>query len=122
MVIDCDSRAIATEYGSSSVPSRLVAAPVSSPYGVAAIRVGSYFRFRVVFQTEPRDQAGVHIYTYADREEGLVPLHQADYAYPLAAGGAHGFTGLQFVYEPLRDGEFQYWCEMLNTSPRGPRP
>ena len=92
----------------------LVAQPVASPYAVAAVAVGSYFQFRVVFQNEPADQAAIKVYTYADRDEGLVPIHQATYAYPpaAAANARHGFTGLNFVYEPVRDGELQYWCRM----------
>lgn len=91
----------------------LAAHPVASPYGVAAIPVGSYFRFRVVFQQAPADLASVKVYAYADRDEqGLVPLHQATFPYPPPAGGRFGFTGQHFVYEPVRDGELQYWCEL----------
>lgn len=89
----------------------LRADPVTSPYGVAPTQVGSYFLFRVVFQTQPADLASIKVYTYADSDGGPVPIHQATYAYPPAApAGAYGFTGLQRVYEPLRDGELEYWC------------
>lgn len=90
----------------------LVAQPAKSPYGVPSIPVGSYFRFRVVFQAEPADLRSVKIYTYADQDAGPALIHQASYPYPPAGGGKgpYGFTGLQFVYEPLRDGELQYWC------------
>jgi len=92
----------------------LVAAPVASPYEVPAVAVGSYFQFRVVFQNQPADLASIKVYTYADRDEGLVPIHQATYAYPPAPApkARHGFTGLNFVYEPMRDGELQYWCRL----------
>lgn len=91
----------------------LLAQPVASPYGVAAIAVGSYFRFRVVFQDAPADLAAIKVYTYADRDDGAAIIHQATYAYPPAAPtGAYGFSGLHFVYEPMRDGELEYWCEM----------
>jgi hypothetical protein len=90
----------------------LVAKPVASPYAVPTIAVGSYFRFKVVFQKEPLDLAAVKIYTYADKDEGAVPLHQATYPYPPAGNGAYGFTGMHFIYEPVRDGELQYWCEL----------
>lgn len=94
---------------------RLVARPVASPYAVPNIAVGSYFQFRVVFQAEPADLASVKIYVFADREAGLVPIHQATYPYPptAKADARFGFTGQQFVYEPVRDGEFQYWCRIL---------
>ncbi|GEM_PF-465379 len=92
----------------------LAAQPVASPYGVKPIQVGSYFLFRVVFQNSPADLASIKVYTYADREGGPVLVHQASYPYPVKAIGGvrHGFTGQQWVYEPVRDGELQYWCGM----------
>ncbi|HEX8962900.1 MAG TPA: hypothetical protein VF801_07835 [Rhodocyclaceae bacterium] len=92
----------------------LAASPVASPYAVKAIPVGSYFQFRVVFQKEPADLAAIKVYVYADRDEGAVPLHEAVYPYPPppAKGARFGFTGQHFVYEPVRDGELEYWCRM----------
>ena len=94
----------------------LAAAPVASPYAVKAIDVGSYFHLRVVFQDAPADSAAVKVYTYADRDDGPLLIHQATWAYPPAAraGAPDGFTGRQSVYEPVRDGELQYWCEIGN--------
>ena len=99
---------------------QLVAMPVASPYAVKDIAVGSYFRFRAVFQQKPADIASVKVYTYADRDEGPVLIHQATYPYPPvnAHSARYGFSGLQFVYEPMRDGELQYWCA-LDKSTRG---
>ena len=93
---------------------QLVALPVASPYEVKSIEVGSYFHFRVVFQKQPADLASIKVYAYADRDESLVPLHQATYPYPPPASGAarYGFTGLHQVYEPTRDGELEYWCRL----------
>ena len=91
----------------------LTAKPVSSPYEVPVVQVGSYFQLRVVLQLQPRDQASIKIYVYADTDDGAAPLHQATYPYPPPqARGRYGFTGLHFVYEPKRDGELQYWCEV----------
>lgn len=90
----------------------LVAKPVASPYTVPMVQVGSYFQFRVVFQKEPADLASIKVYTYADNDDSSVPLHQATYPYPPPANGRYGFTGQHFVYEPMRDGELQYWCEL----------
>ena len=72
---------------------------------------------RIFFQTQPADLASIKIYTYADHDEGLVPIHQAAHAYPPPGKGEsnHGFTGLHFVYEPLRDGELQYWCALTEA-------
>jgi len=89
----------------------MVAAPVDAPYGVAPVAIGSFFLFRIVFQTEPADLASIKLYTYANQDSGPVIIHQASYAYPATNATVNGFSGLVFVYEPLRDSELQYWCE-----------
>jgi len=89
------------------------AQPAATPYTVAPTSIGSYFMFRLVFERQPPGLAAIKLYTYADRDppQGAVMLHQADYLYPPPpAQGPYGFTGLQRVYEPIRDGELQYWC------------
>ena len=88
------------------------AAPTSDPYTVAPVAFGSYFLFRIVFRDQPADLAGIKLTTYADRDEGPVVIHQVVHPYPPPAAEGGGFTGLNFVYEPVRDGELQYWCEM----------
>ena len=88
------------------------AAATTRPLAVAPVSIGSYFLFRIVFRQEPADLAAIKLYTYADRDDGPTIIHQATYAYPPAPAVVHGFTGLNFVYEPVRDGELQYWCEL----------
>ena len=92
----------------------ITAQPVATPYTVAPASIGSYFMFRLVFERHPPGLAAIKLYTYADREppQGAVLLHQADYLYPPPKNGGYGFTGLQRVYEPIRDGELYYWCEL----------
>lgn len=90
----------------------LRAAPVASPYPVAPTPIGSYFLFRPVFERPAGGAALLKLYTYADRDGGPVPIHVAEFAYPARAQGRHGFTGLQRVYEPVRDGELEYWCTL----------
>ena len=89
----------------------IVAAPVDSPYGVAPVAIGSFFLFRIVFQTEPADLASIKLYTYANHDSGPAIIHQASYAYPQTSAAVNGFSGLIFVYESLGDSELQYWCE-----------
>lgn len=93
----------------------VVAPPVESPYSVKGVEVGSYFVFRVVNQTQPADIASVKVYIYANHDAGAAPIHQAQYIARQVAQrppkGGHGFTGLHWVYEPVRDGELRYWCE-----------
>ncbi len=90
------------------------ARPTDSPYAVAPVAIGSYFLFRIVFRTEPADLAGIKLYTYADRSDGPAIVHQASHRYPASNAASHGFSGLNFVYEPLRDGELEYWCETVS--------
>ncbi|MBB4012584.1 hypothetical protein [Niveibacterium umoris] len=90
----------------------------TSPYTVAPVSVGSYFLFRIVFERAPAGLAAVKLYTYADKDDGAVPIHVAEFPLPLPAGGRYGFTGMQRVYEPVRDGELEYWCEMREAGAR----
>ncbi|MFZ2852794.1 MAG: hypothetical protein WAZ34_01620 [Rhodocyclaceae bacterium] len=101
----------------------LAALPTASPYAVKAIPVGSFFQFRVVFQKKPASLAAIKVYTYADRDEGPLLIHQASYPYPPESRrrAPYGFSGLHFVYEPMRDGELQYWCELVQSAARRAR-
>ena len=102
---------------------RLLAPAVASPYGVEGIQVGTYFRLRVVFQNKPADIASIKIYTYADRDDVVALIHQATYPYPPTSRRAapYGFSGLHSIYEPRREGELQYWCEMVELAPKAAR-
>lgn len=104
------------EYGGQSITARSVA--VASAYDVAAIRVGSLFLFRLVFQQEPAELASVKVYTYFEKDEEPSLIHQARFPYPPQKPGASifGFTGQQSVYEPVRGGELQYWCELEDSA------
>ena len=93
--------------------SRVVeAVPVTDPYTVPTVSLGSYFLFRIVFRDQPADLAGIKLTAYADRDAGPTIIHQATYPYPPPSAAVNGFTGLNFIYEPVRDGELQYWCEL----------
>ena len=70
---------------------------------------------------EPADLASIKLYTYTNRDTGPVIIHQASYPYPVKSvapagdflqGTDSGFTGLNWVYETVRDSELQYWCEL----------
>lgn len=91
---------------------RLEAQPTTTPYSVAPTPIGSYFLFRIIYRAEPADLAGIKLYAYTDRDTGPVIIHQATYPYPLTNGAINGFTGLNSVYETVRDSELQYWCEL----------
>lgn len=86
----------------------ITAQPVAVPYREPVVAIGSYFLFRLVFEAG----TAIKTYVYADREEGPVLLHQATYAYPPRQHVTDGFSGRHFVYEPVRDGELEFWCRL----------
>ena len=95
------------------------AAPTQDALAAPATEVGSYFLFRVV-NTLGTAQPSVKVYAYANHASGPAPIHQATHtAAQVHVPGApvHGFTGLQRVYEPVRDGELTYWCERAHPVP-----
>ncbi len=96
-------------YGGEEVTHRVPA--TAEPYKVPVIPVGSYFLFRPLLEAAPEEVAALKVYVYADLERGPVIVHQGEYDWPPAGAGRYGFTGRQRVYEPLRDGELEYWCE-----------
>jgi hypothetical protein len=100
----------------------LRAEPVASPYAVPVQAIGSYFLFRMVLQEEPADLAAIKLYVFGDRDGGAAPIQQLTHPYPPPAPAhpAYGFTGLNSVYEPVRDGELQYWCELSAAAGRAP--
>jgi hypothetical protein len=88
---------------------RIEARPTALPYAVPTIQIGSYFLFRLVFEQE----TAIKTYVYADKDDiGPVPLHQASFPWPVTNQPRHGFSGLHHVYEPVRDGELKFWCEL----------
>lgn len=90
---------------------QLAVQAAADPFAVQPVAVGSYLLFRAVVSPPDAQAASVRIFVYADRDEGPVPIHVAEYPHPLGARQSKpGFTGWQSVYEPVRDGELQYWC------------
>ena len=111
-VVPASAEEVICHYTYGGETRRLAVGAVESAYSVGVIEVGSYFRFRVVFQNHPADLAAIKVYTYADKNDGPVLINQATYTYPPARHSSpYGFSGLHHVYEPVTDGEMQYWCE-----------
>jgi hypothetical protein len=88
------------------------ATPTDRPYRVPAQKIGRYFEFKAVYVNAPPRTAAINLYVYAIASGEPVPIHQAKHRPPFNAPGArYGFTGLNFVYEPSKGSELQYWCE-----------
>jgi hypothetical protein len=104
-------------YGGETI--QIAARPVTSPYAVEATQIGSYFLFRAVVQDTPADIASIKLYVYGDTDDGPVLIHQADHPYPPERQRSvpYGFTGHHRVYERIRDGELEYWCDW-QTAPK----
>lgn len=100
----------------------LTAHPSAQPARVPATPVGSYFLVRIVNTLADPQRPAVKVHVYASHDSGPAPIHvatyRADQLRQRAASG--GFTGLQQVYEPVRDGELAYWCERAPASARQP--
>jgi len=104
-------------YTYGGVTNTLRSGPQNNPYTVVPVEIGSYFLFRPLLETTPSGLSAVKLYTYVNKASGPVIIHQASYPYPAAthSQGKYGFTGLQTVYEPVRDSELSFWCEMTET-------
>ena len=96
-------------YGGEETAHRVL--PAADPYKVPTIPVGSYFLFRPLLETAPEELVALKVYVYADLDRGPVIVHQGEYDWPPVGSGRYGFTGRQRAYEPMRDGELEYWCE-----------
>lgn len=86
--------------------------PNADRHTATGFPVGSFFRFRILDRRTPPALSGIKIYVYGEHPDGPRILHQASHPWPSRAGGSRGFTGLISVYEPMRDSELRYWCEV----------
>lgn len=86
----------------------------TDPYAVRPVSVNRHFRFKAVVVGDP--QAGtvahVQLYTQYQSARGPVLLHQAGYTRPVVSTQAQvpSLTGLQWVYSPTRERQFQFEC------------
>lgn len=98
---------------------RIAIAPVDSPYTLAPQPIYDDFQLRVILRDQPTDLAGVRIQVFWNRRDEPVMIQEARYPWPpRPVGRRYGFTGLQRIYEPYRDGELSYWCEVMKEGAR----
>jgi hypothetical protein len=66
------------------------------------------------YADQPTTGQSISIYTYGMSTGEPVLIHQALYRPPFdpRADGT-GFSGFQYVYEPSKSSELQYWCQAL---------
>jgi hypothetical protein len=90
----------------------VVAQPTDDPYRVAGQKIGRYFEFKAAYVTKPAEFAAISLYVYATSNGESVLIHQAKFAAGVTnAAAPWGFTGFNYVYEPSKSSELQYWCE-----------
>jgi len=86
------------------------------PYSVRGEKIGRYFEVKVAYVTEPAEFSTLSIYVYATSSGESVLIHQAKYPAEVRnAPGPWGFTGFNYVYEPSKSSELQYWCEKTGS-------
>ncbi|HEV7608724.1 MAG TPA: hypothetical protein VGO61_15380 [Steroidobacteraceae bacterium] len=96
-------------YGGENFP--VLARPTDDPYSVKGQKIGRYFEFKVAYVTSPADLSAISVYVYATSSGESVLVHQAKYPVAIKNAAAWGFTGFNYVYEPSKSSELQYWCE-----------
>jgi hypothetical protein len=97
-------------YGGENFP--VVAKPADDPYSIKGQKIGRYFEFKVAYITAPAELSAISVYVYATSSGEAVLIHQAKYPAAVANLAAPwGFTGFNYVYEPSKSSELQYWCE-----------
>jgi len=88
------------------------AQPTGDPYTVRGEKIGRYFEVKVAYVTAPAEFAALSVYVYSTASGDSVLVHQAKYPADVRnAAGPWGFTGFNYVYEPSKSSEIQYWCE-----------
>jgi hypothetical protein len=99
-------------YGGENFP---VVAPVTKdPYTAKGQKIGRYFEFKAVYVTQPAAVAAIGLYVYATSSGESVLIHQAKFPAGITNGAAPwGFSGFNYVYEPSKSSELQYWCEKI---------
>lgn len=110
---------IVCHYSYGGIEELLVTQPVLSPYDVPTLQIGSHLRWRIVFQKSVAYPSTIKIYTYSGLSNPPTLIHQATYYTERVRyinNGQYGFTGLNFVYEPITGSELQYWCSMANLT------
>ncbi len=87
------------------------AMPTDQPYLAEGRKIGRYFEFKLVYVQQPATGASIRIYTYSTISGESVLVHQSTHRPPFdARSEPFGFTGFNYVYEPSKGSELQYWC------------
>ena len=90
------------------------ATPTDKPYLVEGRKIGRYFEFKLAYVDQPATGAAIKVYTYTTISGESVLVHQSTHRPPFdSRSEPFGFTGFNYVYEPSKGSELQYWCEHI---------
>ncbi|HYM86581.1 MAG TPA: hypothetical protein VET30_07560 [Pseudoxanthomonas sp.] len=90
------------------------ATPTDKPYLVEGKKIGRYFEFKLAYVDLPATGAAIKVYTYTTISGESVLVHQSTHQPPFdSRSEPFGFTGFNYVYEPSKGSELQYWCEYI---------
>jgi hypothetical protein len=96
------------------------AAVTDDPYVVQPISINEHFRFKAVMigHTQGGGIEYIKLYTYYASRRGAVLLHQVTYRHPQVPRTPDGssLTGLQWVYSPRLERQFQFECSLLEKN------
>mgnify|MGYP003693607189 CR=1 FL=1 len=83
-------------------------------------KIGRYFEFKAAYVTVPADLAACPSTFTRPRAANPVLIHQAKYrrGHHERARATEGFTGFNYVYEPSKSSELQYWCRKSRVRAR----
>jgi hypothetical protein len=92
----------------------------NDPYAVRPVSINDHFRFKAVMMSDAQGSGieYIKIYTYYTSIRGAVLLHQTTYNHPPVSRkpGAQSLTGLQWVYSPRLERQFQFECHLLEKN------
>jgi hypothetical protein len=92
-----------------------------NPYTVPPVSVNRHFRFKAVVVGDARAGTVEHVqlYTQYQGARGPVLLHQVGYTRPVVNTDPRtpSLTGLQWVYSPERERQFQFECRWHEVQP-----
>jgi len=90
------------------------------PYVVQPVSINDHFRFKAVMMGDGQGSGieYIKIYTYYTSARGAVLLHQITYSHPGVSPtpDAPSLTGLQWVYSPRLERQFQFECRLLEKN------
>lgn len=90
--------------------------PVTDPYAINPKEINHQFLFKAVVIGNEQNIDYIRIYTYYREQHQVILLHEAKYLppYPQNDSSPAALTGMNYLYAPVLEQEFQYECVLLD--------